>query len=210
MTSLGRGRSPQWSPSGRRIVFGNFGRAAGQLWFERPDGSRRHGKALGVCDTSNGAGWPTDWFGSGGGGILFVWGCDPDIPGGSIWKVHSDASDPQLILANVDYDSYQDARMSPDGATVAWGRNVFGSDGGSADIGRIGALGNGYYTQWQDTTCEPFDRPCDAGYPSWSPTGNRLAYGFVNGDRISWIATMDPTDQGSPTMVIEGIRPVWS
>jgi hypothetical protein len=173
---------------------------------------------MNVCGgTSPGEGTAGDWYKVQGSWILLSWSCTARPTDTSIWKVHPDGSDPQLLLGDDPYfiNTYYGPRMSPDGGTIAYSEDVSGSDGGTAEVGRFGDLGNGYFVHQNDAfeTCwtDNHGWACGASHVTWSPSGAEVAYG-VSGPpdwEVDWIAILDATDCCTPVLLVQGSAPVW-
>lgn len=111
----------------------------------------------------------------------------------NIYRVRADGSGLQQLIANG-----SDPALSPDGSRIAYRMR---RDVGGLGIGVASATGQFLNTVTEESA---------AGYPTWSPDGNNLAYNVVPGNRLtSQILRIGVGPNNSPTVIADGWRPAW-
>ena len=181
-------RSPDWSPSGRRLVFGCEGTrsGSGHLCKMRADGSR-------VSDVT-GEGFEDgspDWGPDGR--IVFIRVKDEPTQIGvyQLVTVAPNGEDEQVLLEDVNRIS--DPRWSPDGREIAYAL----SDAVQSDIHVISA--DGAETR-NLTNSRAFETD-----PAWSPDGTRIAFSRYVDSRSRWeLFTMDPSGGRETSLLTDG------
>lgn len=113
--------------------------------------------------------------------------------GFNIYRVRADGTGMTLVIP----DGSEPA-LSPDGSRIAYRMR---RDTGGLGIGLASATG-----QFQSVVTEE----STAGYPTWSPDGNNLAYNSVPGSQqTSIIKRIGVGPNNTPTNIVDGWRPAW-
>lgn len=178
-------RSPDWSPAGRRLVFGCEGTRAdlGHLCKMRADGSEVSDVTSGEFEDGS-----ADW--GSGGRIVFVRIEEREqVAFYQLITVQPNGSDEQILVE--DLNRISDPRWSPDGREIAY---VL-SDAVQSDIHIISADG----AKTRNITSS---RELET-YPAWAPGGARIAFSRYVDSR--WrIFTMDPTGGTEHRLDLDG------
>ena len=166
-----------WSPDGRKAIFmADLGGGQG-IWEVNADGSNLHLVWSPPPDGSGIDDGPT--FTPDGKSIVFT-RCCPQPSGYGLWKINPDGTrlrivNTETVGPNVDGPGDYGPQVSPDGRTIAFGRN-----GAIATVNFAG----GNLRQLTDPSL-------GAGYPNWSPDGKRIVFQAQNN---VWV--MNPDGSG--------------
>ena len=178
-------RSPDWSPSGRRLVFGCEGtrRDLGHLCKMRADGSRV--SAITSGEFEDGA---ADWGSEGR--IAFIRkNEEQQLALYQLITVEPNGSDEQILVEGV--NPISDPRWSPDGREIVYTL----SDAVQSDIHVVSADGSETRNL---TSSRQFET-----YPAWAPDGTRIAFSRHVDSR--WhIFTMDAAGGSQTLLAIDG------
>jgi Tol biopolymer transport system component len=185
----GESTSPAWSPDGRRLAFVSRRDGYGSLYLMEADGAGEQRLTTGE-DTDDG--WPA--WSPDGTGVLCARG--NRVGADALLVVDVATGSAKHLTEPGSMDSYP--AWSPDGALIAF-RRAFGKPPGIYVLPPCGG--------------EPwFLAP--GGDPSWSPTGDRLA--FSHGERL-WVlpVTSEGRLAGDAEQVTHGLlwrdsHPTWS
>lgn len=113
--------------------------------------------------------------------------------GFNIYRVRADGTGLQQLIANA-----SEPALSPDGSRIAYHMR---RDTGGLGIGIASATGE-FLSVATDQSA--------AGYPTWSPDGNNLAYNVVPSNRLtSQILRIAVGPNNTPTVIADGWRPAW-
>ncbi len=113
--------------------------------------------------------------------------------GFNIYKVRADGTGLQQIIANG-----SEPALSPDGSTIAYRMR---KDTGGLGIGLASSTGAFMSTLTEESA---------AGYPTWSPDGNNIAYHILPSGRLSGrIQRIGVGANNTPADVGIGVRPAW-
>ena len=111
----------------------------------------------------------------------------------NIYRVRADGTGQQLLI-----EGGSEPALSPDGSRIAYHMR---RDTGGLGVGLASATG-----QFQRKLSEE----SAAGYPTWSPDGNHIAFNVVPSNRLSsqiWRIGVGPDN--TPVVVADGWRPAW-
>lgn len=113
--------------------------------------------------------------------------------GFNIYRVRADGSSLTPLIANG-----SEPALSPDGSRIAYRMR---RDVGGLGIGLTSATGASLGIVTDEST---------AGYPTWSPDGNNIAYNIVPGSQLtSQILRIGVGPNNTPTVIADGWRPAW-
>lgn len=113
--------------------------------------------------------------------------------GFNIYRVRADGTGLQQLIAGG-----SDPALSPDGSRIAYRMR---RDTGGLGIGIASATGQVLNTVTEESA---------AGYPTWSPDGNHLAYNVVPSNRLtSQILRIGIGPDNQPIVIGDGWRPAW-
>lgn len=113
--------------------------------------------------------------------------------GFNIYRVRADGSGLTEIIANG-----SEPALSPDGSRIAYRMR---RDIGGLGIGLASPTGAILSTVTEESA---------AGYPTWSPDGNHIAYNVVPSNRLtSQILRIGIGPDNTPTVIADGWRPAW-
>ncbi len=113
--------------------------------------------------------------------------------GFNIYRVRADGSGLTQIISNG-----SEPALSPDGSRIAYHMR---RDVGGLGIGLASATGQPLSTVTEESA---------AGYPTWSPDGNHIAYNVVPSNRLtSQILRIGVGPDNTPIVIADGWRPAW-
>jgi hypothetical protein len=113
--------------------------------------------------------------------------------GFNIYRVRADGTGLQQLIAGG-----SEPALSPDGSRIAYRMR---RDVGGLGIGIASVTGQFEIKVTEESA---------AGYPTWSPDGNNLAYNVVPSNRLtSQILRIGVGPDNTPTIVADGWRPAW-
>jgi len=113
--------------------------------------------------------------------------------GFNIYRVHADGSGLTQLIPNG-----SEPALSPDGSRIAYRMR---RDTGGLGIGLASANGQILGTVTEESA---------AGYPTWSPDGNHIAYNVVPSNRLtSQILRIGIGPDNTPIVIADGWRPAW-
>ncbi len=111
----------------------------------------------------------------------------------NIYRVRADGTGLQQIISGA-----SEPALSPDGGSLAYRVR---RDVGGLGIAIASSTGAFISTVTEEST---------AGYPTWSPDGNNLAYNSVPGNQLtSVVKRIGVGPNNAPTIIVDGWRPAW-
>ena len=162
LVRVAAGRSPAWSPNGRRVAFTKYGSGAsvpnnrGYIWVVNADGSNAHRLVKAPVDFV----WEVDWNPVIADRVAFSTGSWVS----SIYVMNTNGSNAHKLASDL-RDSVVEPVWSPNGRRIAFSSNWSMA---KAEIYTVDAAGDAPVRLTQNRV---FD-----GSPSWSPDGRSIAF----------------------------------
>jgi Tol biopolymer transport system component len=154
LVRVAAGRSPAWSPDGRRVAFTKYGNR-GYIWVVDADGGYPHRLVKASLFV-----WDVDWHPTADNRLVFSTGGYVS----AIYVVSANGGNRRNIAPGL-RDSVVDPAWSPDGRRIAFSSNWSMK---KAELYAVGAAGG---VPVRLTHNSVFD-----GAPTWSPDGHRIAF----------------------------------
>lgn len=162
LTYSGHDYSPAVSPDGKLIAFASSRDGVQRIWLKQVGGGSEVALTAGPDDFPR--------FAPDGSAILYVH-IDRAAQRGSLWRVPVVGGEPRRLL-----DDAGTAELSPDGATIAFTRNMQQGAVVQAALFLAGADGS--------NPREILRTDIGLAHPRWSPDGKRIALVTTHGGRV--------------------------